>query len=416
MREHCGIAIFVSVVALIASTSMCDGGFLKIKGNKLFLDGVEYRAIGANVPHLSQGYMGTWFHWKQIYGTREKMKQSIVDAIIDASNHKLAFFRFFASPGYPKDTAELYLKNPDEYWRLMDELFALCRKYSIKLIPSLGVLYKWDMDCGELRTAVLEPNSKTYEATRKYVREFVTRYKDDATVLMWELGNEYFLTADVNMDGWKMHGKGVYPDGTTEVREKYSLQDSFTFDMLLKFYKEITAYIKGLDPNHPVVSGDSGVREESTSRRQTFPDFKYRWDSIEEHLSNLLESQESLDIFSVHKYGNFTTGSKVSDLSYLDLLRCQVRAIHALPKPLFVGEFGQSKPYFRDDTEAVWARAAIDLLDEEGVALIALWVWHFPWQDKDFNIPNGAAQPLLMERVRAFNEKYAGLRKGKADH
>jgi len=55
------------------------------------------------------------------------------------------------------------------------------------------------------------------------------------------------------------------------------------------------------------------------------------------------------------------------------------------------------------------AAEASDLLDDEGAALIALWVWHFPWQAKDFNIPNGAAQPLLMKRVAQFNMTHARL-------
>jgi len=54
----------------------------------------EYRAIGVNVPHLSQGYMGTWFHWRRIHGTREKMRQAIVEAILDAERHNMAFIRF----------------------------------------------------------------------------------------------------------------------------------------------------------------------------------------------------------------------------------------------------------------------------------------------------------------------------------
>lgn len=145
-------------------------------------------------------------------------------------------------------------------------------------------------------------------------------------------------------------------------------------------------------------------------RRLTFPNFKWRDDTIREHLSNLLESQpEPLDVFSIHMYGNFTTHRKVGDLPQLDFLRARVRAVHASRSPLFVGELGQTNPHLQADPEAQWTRAAIDSLEKEGVSLIALWVWHFPWQDKDFNIPNGAAQALLMKRVREFNAKYAGL-------
>ncbi|MBM4047580.1 MAG: hypothetical protein FJ279_20945 [Planctomycetes bacterium] len=399
-----------ALLVFLATTAFAEG-FLKAQGSKLTLGGREYRAIGVNIPHLSHGYLGTWFHWKQIYGTQEKMRQSIVDAVQDAEKHKVAFVRFFASPGYPKDAAELYLKDADEYWRRMDELFALCRKHNLKLIPSLGVLSKWSPPFDEFQTAVLDPKSKTYEATYRYVREFVTRYKDDPTVLMWELQNEAFLRADVNMKDRPGLPKGVYPEGAENVREKFAFEDSLRFDMLVKLYKDMTTFIKSLDPNHLVTSGDSGPREESQCRRETFPNFKWRDDTVREHLSNLLESQpEPLDVFSIHTSGNFTTTRKVGKLPHLEFLRVRVRAIHASLSPAFVGELGQTQPGFPQDPEAKWTRAAIDLLDEEGAALIALWVWHFPWQDKDFNIPNGASQPLLMKRVAEFNTRHAGKR------
>ncbi len=410
VMDRSSIALIVLAVAVLHGGRVALAeGIVRAQGTKLMLDGKQYRALGVNVPHLSQAYMGTWFHWRQIYGTREKMQQAMIDAILDAEKNHVAFIRFFASPGYPKGTAELYLKDAEQYWRQMDELFDLCREHHIKLVPSLGIL-KWHSDCNELRTAVLDPESKTYAAARKYIREFVTRYRDDPVVLMWELENEAFLTADVDMKGRKAKPRGVYPQGATGIREVYEREDSFSFDMLVRLYKEMTEFIRSLDPNHLVTSGDSGPREESMCRRETFPNFKWRDDTIREHLSNLLASQpEPLDVFSIHMYGNFTTRRKVGKLSQLDFLRCRVRAIHAALAPVFVGELGQTNPHFQQDPQASWTRAAIDLLDEEGAALIALWVWHFPWQDRDHNIPNGEAQPELMERVRQFNAEHAGL-------
>lgn len=294
--------------------------FVAASGTKLMLGGKEFRVIGVNVPHLSQGYMGTWFHWRRIYGTRERMRQAIVEAILDAERHDLAFIRFFASPGYPKGTAELYLKDKDEYWRQMDELFDLCRAHNVRLVPSLGVLFKWNLDCGELQTAVLDSSSRTHAATYGYVREFVTRYKDDSNILMWELQNEAFLRADVNVQDRPARPKGVYPPGFSNYREKYTIEDSFRFDDLVRFYKEMTTFIKTIDQNHLVTSGDSGVREESACRRETFPDFKWRNDTLHEHLSNLLESQtEPLDVFSLHMC-ELVHGGYIGELRHIKVL------------------------------------------------------------------------------------------------
>ena len=396
----------VLLAALACWSGARAEGFVKAEGTRLTLDGQPYRAVGVNIPHLAQAYNGTWHHWKQIYGTQAAMRQSVVDAVADAERCEMRFVRFFGAPGYPKGTAELYLKDKAEYWRQMDELFALCRQHHLKLVPSLGALFTWASVCGEPRTAILNPQSKTYAAAYGYVREFVTRYKDDPTVLMWELENESFLHADVDVTGQRALPKGVFPEGASAYRETYTAEDSLRFDTLVRFYREMTSFIKGLDANHLVTSGDSGVREESLCRRQTYPKFKWRQDTLSEHLANLVESQpKPLDLFSLHDYGNFIQKQKVDNLPALEYVRDRIRALHAAGRPVFIGELGQMNPAFHDDPEAKWTRAALDALDQEGVALIALWVWHFPWQDKDHNIPSGASQPLLMKRVAEFNRQ-----------
>jgi len=385
-------------------------GFVRAEGTRLLLEGREYRAIGVNVPHLSQGYMGTWFHWREIYGTQEKMRQAIVDAIVDAAQHRLAFIRFFAHPGYPKDTAELYWRDKEAYWRQMDELLALCRKHRIRLVPCLGAILRWHHEAQEPMTAIADPESKTHQLAYGYIQEFVSRYKDDPVILMWELDNEAFLRADVDQEGRANIPRGCFPPNFVGYREKLSRADSLRFDMLVRVYKEMASFIKKLDPNHLVTSGDSGVRRESVSRRETFPHFQYRTDTLREHLAHLLMSQpEPLDVFSIHAYGSFEGTDAIGPLPHLEYLRARVRALHAARAPVFVGELGQQPP-FGLDPEAQWTRAAIEVLEEEGVALIALWVWHFPWQDRQhLNIPCGAAQPRLMERVAAFNARWAGL-------
>jgi hypothetical protein len=405
------MVLVVATVAIMPSVGRAQNdGFVRVDGAHLSLGGKPFRAIGVNVPHLSQAYMGTWHHWKPFYGTREAMRHSMVEALLDARRHEVAFVRFFASPGYPKGTAELYSRDKEEYWRQMDELFRICRQHRLKLVPSLGVLSKWHQDFGEPRTAVFDPESKTYDATYGYVREFVGRYRDDPTVLMWELENEAFLKADVVVEGKSGLPAGVFPEGAAMRRDFYTSEDNLQFEQLVSLYQDVTAFVKELDPNHLVTSGDSGVREESMCRRMTFPQFKWKDDTLREHLSNLLASQpEPLDVFSLHMYGNFTSQRKVGDLSHLDFLVARVRAIHASRSPVFVGELGQRDPHLQADPEAKWTRAAIDALDREGVALIALWAWHFPWQDKDHNIPSGASQPLLMERVAEFNRQHARM-------
>ena len=402
------VAICALLSCLLAADAAPDG-FVTRQGSKLLLNGKEYRAIGVNIPCLHQCFLGTWFHVGQIYGSPEKAKQAMVAAIEDCEKSNLKFVRFFADPGYPLDRSLLYDKAPAAYWKGMDELFALCKQHNVKLIPSLQTFPGPYGIFGETGQAILDPNSKTYEAVHRYVREFVTRYKDDPTVLMWELVNEGMLNADVEMEGRKLvPPKGVYPPGAAP-REDGHNTDTLSFGMIVRLYKEHAAFIKSLDPNHMVTSGDGCVREECTSRRETFPNFKFRSDTWREWLgNNLLSQPEPLDVFSYHFYGTSgvigTPNKPWAGMSDIEWMRALVRCTRAANAPVFIGELGTS-PNNRADPTSKWLRECIPALEEEGVSLMALWVWHFTWQP-EFTL-DSATYPDLVKCAGDFNRRHA---------
>ncbi|WP_165228761.1 cellulase family glycosylhydrolase [Aquisphaera insulae] len=399
------IPILAIAACLPARAAEPIRGFAVPRGPDLILNGREYRAVGVNVPHLHQIFLGTWFHLESIYGTPEKARAAAVEAIEDASRSGMAFIRFFAGPGYPIEAHRLHGRDPAAYWRGMDDLFAACRGKGIRLVPCLNVTTFHAM-AGEPRSAILDPASKTWEACHRYVREFVSRYKDDPTVLLWELENELMLAADVDMKGSSLLPGGLYPEGA-KVRETATREDSLTWEMTQKIYREQAAFIRSIDPNHAVTSGDAGVRPEATSRRETFPDFRYRDDTWREHVANELAAQpEPLGVYSLHHYGPADPGPKGAGLDALERARLAARAIRAARVPLFIGELGQDTPTFRSDPDARWTRAYLDMAEEEGISLIALWVWHFPWQSE--LTLDGRSHPALIDRVRAFNARHAG--------
>lgn len=407
---HCGacLALPLALTLLSAALSVPAGaeGFVTRRGPALLLDGKEYRAIGANIPHLHQAYLGTWFHTREKYGSPSAARAATAAALEDAEKSGLRFIRFFADPGYPLDRSLLYDRDPQAYWQGMDELFALCRRHHLKLIPSLQTIPGPYLVYGETGQAILDPSSKTYEAVHRYVREFVTRYRDDPTVLMWELLNEGMLHSDVEMEGRDLLPAGVYPPGAA-VRAKGTMADSLTWTMLGRLYREHTAFIKSLDPNHLVTSGDAGVREECTSRRETFPNFKFRSDTWREWLANNLASQpEPLDVFSFHFYGDETVapaGKPWAGMTSRQWMRGLVRCAQAANAPVFIGELGAS-PSNRADPQSAWLRSAIETLEQEGVSLMALWVWHFTWQP-EFTLDSSNA-PELVRCVREFNGRW----------
>jgi hypothetical protein len=173
--------------------------------------------------------------------------------------------------------------------------------------------------------------------------------------------------------------------------------------MWIRIYKEQTAFIKRLDPNHLVTSGDAGVRPESTSRRETFPDFQFQEDTLRQWIANNLLSQpEPLDVYSFHLYGK----PEVPGVNALPKLRSLAHAARAVRAPMFLGELGQMAPDFIDDP-GHWTMNAIDVMEEEDVSLAALWVWHFNWQPEwTFT---SASHPELTRRAAEFNRKWGAL-------
>ncbi|MCE5197727.1 MAG: cellulase family glycosylhydrolase [Armatimonadota bacterium] len=404
------LAVLAAFVLALCGTAFAEG-FVKADGPRLMLDGKEYRAIGVNIPILHAAYNGTFHHTQHDYGTPAKAKQAMIDAIIDAEKSHVAFVRFFASPGYPSDIDMFYAKDKDKYWQQMDEVISLCRRHHLKLIPSLNMTRTWQPYYNEVGQAILDPNSKTYKASYEYIREFVTRYKDDPIILMWEIANESMLGADVDCQGADFLPSECYTPGK-QFREKQVREDSFTWDMVLRIYKEQTAFIKSIDKNHLVTSGDASVRAECTSRRETFPNYKFRTDTLREWIANNLASQpEPLDVFSYHMYGSLADKKSwegAFNIPPLDFDRSLIRATHAARVPVFIGEFGQYNPAPTSESAASFTCKFIDMLETEHVSLAAFWAWHFPWQPE--NDVTSSTNPPLAKRIAAFNKKYAGMK------
>ena len=408
------LILFLNVIIAFAEENLCSG-FVKRNGNQLYLNGNPYRAVGVNIPNLHQSFMGTWRHDQQIYGTSSAAKNAMIQAVESAARNGFAFIRFFASPGYPSDIDKLYMKDRKAYWAGMDELFMLCRKNNIRVIPSLGCIIGaagFSNYFEEPRRAILDRSSHSRRALDEYVREFVTRYKDSSVVLMWELQNEAMLSADVprKFQEEKMFEASVVKlwEKSGNIKKRYyggPVNDALSYDEIVKLYQEQCAFIQSLDPNHPVTSGDAETRPECTSRRETFPNFKFRADTPEERIANNIRSQPlPLDVFSYHFYGKCGETGILDDKASQSM-RQIIRASLADGRPVFIGEIGElGGP--KESPEQKWLIQWIDEAEKEKVSLIALWVWNFPWQPNltmdEFNVA-----PLI-HRCREFNRKYAG--------
>lgn len=395
--------------SIFGAIGQAGDGFVRRDGAMLTLDGREYRAIGTNCPDLFASYAGIFYHLQQCFGTEEAAKQAMISAVQEAEKHNIAFLRIYASGFWPKDM-RLYFDAPEHYWTRMDELMTLCRTHHVRLVPSIFFhIYLWPMICDEDYGAIADPNSKTYRAMHKYAAELVSRYRDDTNILAWELSNEVFLAADVNMAGRDAPAPQTMLSATTKT--KLTVNDSLTTATILKFYGDMIAHIRRIDPNHLVTSGDAGPRTTSVSLRESFPTTVWTQDTLKQNLASLLTSQpEPLDLVSLHHYGSLTKNDDRENLGLtnsLEALRCRIRCCHAARSPVFVGELGNTEPTLRDDQEAGYVRAVIDLIEAEGVSLAAVWAWNLRL-DPIHNV-TAESHPALMNRITEFNRKYATI-------
>lgn len=409
------LILLLNVITVKAEDDFCSG-FVTRNGNQLYLNGKPYRAIGVNIPNLHNSFLGTWRHDQQIYGTSSAAKKAMIHAVESAAQNGFAFIRFFATPGYPSDIDKLYMKDRKAYWAGMDELFMLCRKNNIRLIPSLGCIIGaagFSNYFEEPVRAIFDRSSHSRRALDEYIREFVTRYKDSSVILMWELQNEAMLSADVlrKFQEEKMFEASVVKlwEKTGKIQKRYHggpVYDTLSYDEIVKLYQEQCAFIHSLDPSHLVTSGDAETRPECTSRRKTFPNFKFRKDTPEERIKNNLRAQPlPLDVFSYHFYGKCGKTGTLDDQTSQHMRRI-IRASLADGRPVFIGEIGElGGP--KKSPEQKWLIQWIDEAEKENVSLIALWVWNFPWQP-NLTMNESNIAPLI-RRCREFNSKYAQI-------
>jgi hypothetical protein len=173
-----------------------------------------------------------------------------------------------------------------------------------------------------------------------------------------------------------------------------------------------------LDPSHPISSGFSLPRPnaEHLRRKPEFegggPDFEF--DSPVEFKKNLTDIHSGVDIVSVHLYNHPYNNDRLGITGHTNaaLLDRVKRIADELDKELFVGEFGDIKPYIKDDKRALFTQNVLDKIVELEIQYSAPWVWQFyersPYSTYDnpntfFNLEPGYTD-LINSKIKEANQ------------
>ena len=185
--------------------------------------------------------------------------------------------------------------------------------------------------------------------------EVVKRYRNDPTVLMWQLINE---------------AETKRPDGTCAPAS-----------ILRDFAADMSSLIKGVDPYHLVSLGTIGGQQ-----------CGMRGDGYRK-----IHAFAGIDVCEVHDY-SAPAVAMPTDRGYG--IRRRIQECERLGKPLFIGEVGFPPPSGSISRRAAWLGRKFDAQFRAGVAGILMWGWrngsHGGSARRDFDIgPHDPALKLL---------------------
>jgi hypothetical protein len=301
----------------------------------------------------------------------------------------IPFARFCATGFWPRDMA-LYRTDRAEYFRRLDEVVKSAQKRGVGLVPSLFWLSSCVPDLvGEPMDQWANPSSKTQAWMREYVREVVTRYRDNPAILAWECGNEYSLGA--NLPNAKDHRPAVHPTlGTASERSE---RDDLTFDIVRAAFAAFATEVRKYDARRLILSGDSFLRASAWHQEHGGTWGKDSPEQFAEMLAKV--NPDPVNAINVHMYGHDD-----------ERLAMAMEASRKLNKPLFVGEFGApgEMPKAAEDL-----RRMVKAIEDDGVPLAALWVFDLSSQ-KEWIITGTNARSWQLDLIGDANRELSNAK------
>jgi mannan endo-1,4-beta-mannosidase len=336
--------------------------FVGVRDGEFVLSGRTFRFVGANI-HVMHGAEA-----------RRRAEETIAAAAADG----LRVGRVWALGEGPADAPDwqrrdLLFRAGPEGWRpeafaQLDRVVALARRHGLRLIvtlanswPDYGGLPQYlawaghddDGSYGFGDRFYTDPRARAWYL--EHVERIVTRYRDEPTVMAWELLNE--------------------AQGTEEAAPAR-----------LAFFRDALRFVKRHDPNHLVSPGLLGYartwQREEWLRVMSLPEVDYCDQHVWPQDNRRLRSGGDLDRF-------------LDDRAQL--------ARYVVRKPLVIGEFG-----FRGEGRARWHRRLLDRLLFDGAAGALVWIYQ-PLLDteREFRIPIERPRDAVRHELSRAAKRFA---------
>ncbi|CAN8251338.1 unnamed protein product [Cochlearia groenlandica] len=319
------LVCLISIVAIMwmeqgAAYSSSKDGFVRTKGVQFSLNGYPYYANGFNA------------YWLMYVASDPSQRYKISSAFQEASLHGLTIARTwaFSDGGYSPLQYSPGSYNEDMFLGL-DYVIAEATRHGIKLILSFANNYasfggkKAYVDWARSQGRPLSSDddfftdSLVQDFYKNHIKALLNRfntftkvhYKDDSTIMAWELMNEPRCPSD--------------PTGR----------------IIQAWITEMAAHVKSIDRNHLLEAGLEGFYGQSSPQSKTLnPPGQFGTDFI---ANNRIPD---IDFVTVHSYPDewFLDASEQSQMEFLNKwLDAHIEdAQNVLHKPIILAEFGKS--------------------------------------------------------------------------
>ena len=353
------VLLSLSVLVSCEETELRQPPGLSVQNGTLLLKGEPYRGIGVN-------------YFSLFYRTlKDPSDTSYQKELSRLSKAGIPFVRFMASGFWPAEW-ELYLRDKDAHFKLLDSVVKSAEQANVGLIPSLF----WNLSTvpdivGEPIDQLGNPKSKTIEFIRQYTKEIVLRYKNSPAIWGWELGNEYNLVAD--LPNASEHRPPVWP--TLKTALKRTERDELSSKAMLTAFTEFAHAVRMHDKHRSLLTGNSIPR---TSAFHNSKDKSWKKDSREQFEEILLrDNPDPYQMICVHLYPDKNNKYAAGTSNIADLVKTVQDISIKAKKPLFIGEFGAPVTLGEAKARSSFLEL-LEAIEVNKIPLSALWVFDFP--------------------------------------
>lgn len=343
------------VIIIFKDLLLAQNNFVKVDSSRFELDGRQFRFLGANATYLYQQVAyGRHFIVDEVFSDLEKMKVKVVriGAHFESDN--------LLDPAVIMSSPREFNENA---LRALDYVLMKAKEYQLKLILILANNWK---DYGGIPQYIKWANTqkilnKTFEhedffrdetikswyknyllALMERINTFTSiKYKDDPAIFSWELINE------------------------PRSKDKSG-------NLIREWLAEMSAFVKSLDSNHMVGSGEEGM----DISPNFYPSYDYFYNSRKDlfdgsygvsfQMNSLITN---LDYASVHLYPESWGFNEEAGINWL---RDHIRISQMNKKPLLIGEFGSKSKNVSLINK--WLNVIKNSLNSEGM----IWQYSHP--------------------------------------